>query len=349
LGDLSVKFRFSFTGGTMNLSFRPTQPKDLKECLPLAKDLSFFTKSEYPRLVALWTELLEGRMMQSAVVEDHERPAGQKVVAFGMHLYVTDDFAREIRTTLPPPATRRLFERRQKGRRVFLSHREVARQNAGDGLNLLITHYGWKALPAPEAVLLNATLIQSFFPLVLGFRIKEYFVETCDPTETEILMKNNSFNRIRRNYRQEAPAEGNPRSAGRMDVLIGTRREECDTAHGLYGFALLFHPKAPRFGFTQGEKDILEQALLSGTDEEIAKSLGISLWTVKKRWQWAYEKVERIDPRVLTTPASGDFPEENQKAKRRRYLLDYLRQHLEEIRPRLAAPKGRKPVHRPKK
>jgi hypothetical protein len=71
----------------MNLSFRPTQPKDLKECLPLAKDIPFFTKAEYPRLIAFWTELLKDRMMYSAVVEDHGRPVGQRILAFRMHLF----------------------------------------------------------------------------------------------------------------------------------------------------------------------------------------------------------------------------------------------------------------------
>ena len=319
----------------MTFTSRPTQTKDLKECLALAKDIPFFPKSEHSQLLAFWTELVKGRMMDSAVVEDHSKPAGQRILAFGSHLYVTDAFANELRSTLAPPASRRLFKLWQKGRRAFLNRREIARHNSGNGLNLLINHYGWKDLPPPEAILLNGSLIQSFFPLVLGYRIKEYFVETCNPIDTEILMKNNSFNRIRRDYRKESSGE-KPAGPLQMETLIGTHRDECDTSHGLYGFALLFHPNAPRFAFTQGEKDVLEQGLLSKTDEEIAKILGISLWTIKKRWQWAYEKVEKIDPAVLAAPDSGDFPDENQKAKRRRHLLNYLRQHLEEIRPRLA-------------
>jgi len=329
----------------MTFTSRPTQPKDLRECLPLAKDLSFFPKSEHAQLLAFWTDLLKGRMMDSAVVEDRSKPEGQRILAFGMHLYVTDAFVQELRATLPPPGSRQLFKLWQKDRKVVLNRKEIARHNSGEGLNLFINHYGWKDLPAPEAILLNGSLIQSFFPLVLGYRIKEYFVETCYPVDTEILMKNNSFNRIRRNYREEARSDETTEGAVRMETLIGTHRDECDTANGLFGFALLFHPNQPRFQFSLGEKDVLEQGLLSKTDEEIAQILGISLWTIKKRWQWAYEKVEKIDPQVLTAPNSGDFPEENQKAKRRRHLLDYLRQHLEEIRPTVSTPRNKRPPH----
>jgi hypothetical protein len=82
------------------------------------------------------------------------------------------------------------------------------------------------------------------------------------------------------------------------------------------------------------EKDVLEFALHSDTEEEVAGALDISIWTVKKRWQRIYEKVEGLIPTFFSTAESGNNGDEKSSSgQRRRHLLDYLRQHPEEIRP----------------
>jgi hypothetical protein len=72
--------------------------------------------------------------------------------------------------------------------------------------------------------------------------------------------------------------------------------------------------------------------LLGESDEEIAKSLGISLITVKKRWQGIYDKVERVDAELLAE-ASQENQENGKMKQRRRYLLKNLRDHPEELWP----------------
>jgi DNA-binding NarL/FixJ family response regulator len=49
---------------------------------------------------------------------------------------------------------------------------------------------------------------------------------------------------------------------------------------------------APRFAFTNGLRELLGRALRGETDTMLAKSLSISLSTVKSRWRAIYRKVD---------------------------------------------------------
>ena len=78
---------------------------------------------------------------------------------------------------------------------------------------------------------------------------------------------------------------------GAGSALIALHRDRCDVSNPMWG---IFHPPQPVFHFSDLEKDVLEAALHRGTDEEISRMLDLSIWTIKKRWQRVYEKVERI-------------------------------------------------------
>jgi hypothetical protein len=69
------------------------------------------------------------------------------------------------------------------------------------------------------------------------------------------------------------------------------------------------------------------------TCEELAKSLSISPWTVKKCWHAIYERVTDIDGELLPPQIACGAHVSSRGAERRRHLLNYLRQHLEELRP----------------
>ena len=65
--------------------------------------------------------------------------------------------------------------------------------------------------------------------------------------------------------------------------------------------------------------------MLEVADEDIAARLHVSLDAIKKRWRSIYRKVDLADPGLLADVDSG--------TARRRALLNYLKMHLEEIRP----------------
>jgi hypothetical protein len=69
------------------------------------------------------------------------------------------------------------------------------------------------------------------------------------------------------------------------------------------------------------------------TCEKLAAALSISPWTVKKRWSAIYERVADVDSELLPPAVANGAHALSRGAERRRYLLNYLRQHLEELRP----------------
>jgi hypothetical protein len=81
------------------------------------------------------------------------------------------------------------------------------------------------------------------------------------------------------------------------------------------------------------EQMLLQHALMGETSDELAASLFISPWTVKKRWHAIYERVADVDRELLLPPVANSPDATSRGGERRRHLLYYLRQHLEELRP----------------
>ena len=98
--------------------------------------------------------------------------------------------------------------------------------------------------------------------------------------------------------------------------------------------SFLFRDTEPRFGFSLTEQRLLHGCLLDSTDA--LSAVDRSPNTVKKLWQSIYARVEAVDPRVLNpNGVAGDQDPLTRGPEKRRHLLDYLRYHLEELRPRV--------------
>ncbi len=110
--------------------------------------------------------------------------------------------------------------------------------------------------------------------------------------------------------------------------LTGVRRDEVKDGSAL---SPLFFYAPPRFGFKPGEQEMLLQALLGDSDEELSQALHISPSTAHKRWRSVYERVAAVAPDLLPVAASAG--ERHRGVEKRRRLLTYLRSHLEELRP----------------
>ncbi|MBV9851849.1 MAG: hypothetical protein JO250_19450 [Armatimonadetes bacterium] len=112
--------------------------------------------------------------------------------------------------------------------------------------------------------------------------------------------------------------------------LVGVTREDAIEGEGSLVSHVFVHTP-PRLGLRAQEKEMLRRALNGDTDEVIADALSAALPTVKSWWQRVYQRVEAVAPAAL--PGREDEGTAGARGKeKRRLLLNYLRDHPEELR-----------------
>jgi DNA-binding CsgD family transcriptional regulator len=72
--------------------------------------------------------------------------------------------------------------------------------------------------------------------------------------------------------------------------LAGLTKEEAEAHPGSY-LSSFFARNSSRFHFSPSEQRLLQHALTGETCQDLAISLALSLWTVKKRWHAIYDRV----------------------------------------------------------
>jgi hypothetical protein len=326
----------------MSLTYRPTRSTDLESCLAIAGDREAYKAVEVEAVLSFWDSLLESKVAPSRVVEDRARPFGRQILGFGLSVFVTEEFKQELKASPWPHVGRQAFLRWRNGRRTILTREEIARGNSEGGLNLFVMACGMAPRPPGDgdgdgeaSLRVRSRMLEACIECHGGYVIKEFMQEMFGPEERASALGMGL--KLVRDF--PGASAGAARGDAVPSALMGLQRESCAFPNPFWGF---FYPPRPRFQFTGVEKDVLEAALCHGTDEEISKSLDISIWTIKKRWQKVYEKVERAIPNLLQ-PAQGEesAPVDSFSGQRRRYLLDYLRQSPEEIRPTVEASRAR--------
>ena len=305
-------------------SHRSLATQDLDRVFSLLRERFVFDDADRSRLISLWTELLDTESCRTVGVDDRRRPPETRLVGFGMSVFATDDFTQRILAGRPF-LSRTFLEEWEAGRRPFLMTKEVAAENAGDGLNLLVLHYGWCKDVSPEDLgTIQIRQTERFMYEHAGYFTKEYIQEVFGSVLRDFMVAGGML--VKHDYREDAWRE----------TLAGLSEDDRPylTAHGTEAsragtITSIFRSKAtrPRFALSPGEQRMLLLALEGQSDEELATALGLSSWTVKKRWQSIYAKVDAVDPNIAT-------PRQDDKLRqRRRYLVAYLREHLEELRP----------------
>ena len=319
------------TGGNDVLTVRATRPAELAACLEIVHGRYAFTDGDEQAALAYWNHLLESRAGLSRVVTTLAAPAEGRILVFALGVFVTDDFMREVLTTLPPHLGPQAVRRWRYGKRVHLNLREIARENAGDGLNLLTVAYGTApGLPRDVDLQARAIMAAAGLEMFSGYRIKHVVQEGLGTELHADLLATGV--KVLRSFPTSPPVVPCRRS-GPPTHVYGLSRDGRPEDLGPHWW-MFFNPPEPRLGLTEPEKETLERALENETDDDMARSLGISIWTVKKRWQNVYSKVEQVAPALLSAVGNADETGGASGFERRRHLLAYVRQHLEEIRPR---------------
>jgi hypothetical protein len=318
----------------INLIARKGTVEDLAECYALYESLGLpYSKRSGRILPEMWRTLLSRGAMQLYLVTNRAKRLGSNMVSFSAILFATDEFCLEARSKSPPYLGVELTRKYLSRELPVLKREQVARANAGDGLNVLMCFEGWAhdGLSPEELLAVRAKQSEEFRRNLSGYHIKEFLAESVGEETSQWMLDAGA--RLRRDYSNYFRENHLPKpESSRRPCLVGLTKEEA-LAHPGGNIAGLFVYTAPRFHFSRSERLLLQHALMGETCETLAASLSISPWTVKKRWHAIYDRVADVDGELLPPQIAYAAHASSRGAERRRHLLNYLRQHREELRP----------------
>jgi hypothetical protein len=326
----------------INLMARWGFAKDVDSCYTLHRALGLpYTSASWRVLPDMWRVMLSKGRMKLFLVENRARPLGSRVVSFGAVVFVNDEFCSKARSTLPPYLSVDLARRYLSHQLPVLDRKQLARANAGDGLNVVMCFEGWiqHGFSPDQLIAIREKQNEAFHLILRGYRIKEFLADPVGWETAQWMLDGGA--RLRRDYsthfRKHCLTE---LESSQRPFLVGLTKEEA-LAHPGGNIAGLFVYTPPRFHFSRSQRVLLHHALMGETCEQLATSLSLSIWTVKKRWHDIYERVTDIDNELLPPLVAYGADVSSRGMERRRHLLNYLRQHLEELRPYQPRPQRR--------
>lgn len=321
----------------MALLARQMQPDDVAECAKIIASHPVIGP-RYGRTVrdlqSAWMRLLGSEGMTSVVIERVD--GAQTGICFvGVSVFVNDDFARELKSSPSFWFGPVLAERVARGDSPVLSDKRLQEANARDGLTLVVWE-GCVHRRFCEDTELPRFVVDVFIRDHRGFQLKEVISSQLESAERlKMTLKSGALLWDPQSGRYVESLRADAAEIAGKPHLVGLTRdiERRRRPWGASWVGALFDYHPPRFGFTRSEQHLLLLALAgkSGTDEELAASLGVSLPTIKKMWLSVYRRVADRGPRDESSDSRVDRSKRG-KEKRRR-LLAYLREHPEELRP----------------
>jgi len=287
---------------------------------------------------AIWTRLLGHPGFNGDVIEDLGRPPGQRIVGLGVAIALDERWARRLHDDPPPFAPAQLYAELMDGRFQPPGDKDLARLNARGEVSFLVLHYEQtlQDLANPDTLEILGVAMSLFRYAHAGYRLRSLYQEAIG--EQGAYLQSMGF-------RQRTA-----RAQAGLSELYGLHRDEA--ARLLPGSPVrdAFQFTPPRFGFAASERRLLRLAVTQLTDEAIGDELGISGHGVKKLWRQVHQRAQDAMPHLFDDGVSGSgngADSSGRGPEKRRVLLQYLRQHPEELRPYHAAAAADGPARTP--
>ena len=324
--------------------FRKVIQADLPHLVGLLPPALRFEADTKQRLPVLWKQFVDAEAKSFCVVEDLERPYPDGLEGFGLSVFVTDSFADEFCANPQPYFPEFFYKRALGGEHIVLDSEQLRAANCTNGINIALLHFGLRNedlsnLRTAEAVKVGSA---AFYFFHMGYKVRLIINEVYGSGHRNYMAAGGLP--LTRDYQSDAPAQFAAVPPEHYPYLFALRDGQLPpgAVNPLSQLSQLFGAPEPRLGFSRAERQLLERALLNETDAQIAKVTGVSPDAVKKTWGNIYARVERAAPFLMpdTIPSLGIRGQE-----KRRHLLEYIRMHLEELRPGCPAPanRGRRP------
>lgn len=297
------------------MRFQRPRRSDLPVCAELLEERFLYGDSEVSDLVRFWAESLSEGIACASMVTD-EGFTGP--LAFGITGFVDDAFGERIQRYDRAAVGREIFDAWRSGRSPLLGDAQIARANAGDGVNCVVLGSGWTHVDLATRFTASAKLIEGFMDVHLGMFFRtfahEIFGEPPFPPEALAL--------------QLVPSLDERAAAFRRTPLLMRLHRDRWAGENFTSGQMFMRPPTPRFFFDARARAVLRLALDGLADEEIAREIGISTNGLKKRWQQIFERV-RDSSALLDGAQPSDFGKRG--AELRRVVVAYVRANREEL------------------
>lgn len=312
------------------LRFRRGSLADLDRCAQLLPSGFRASPGVMRNLIPLWRRLLASEAHSFTIVEDLERPHPANIEGFGLSVFVTHRFVEEFCASPRPYLAACFYERVLAGDHVVLTDQQLRNANTASDLNVVVLHFGLvnEDLADRRTEQVLAAGSSAFYFFHSGYRIHTLVNEVYGPQQRRY-MERGGF-RLMHDFRRERPADFEGMAPEKDPYLFMLRRDWMDPGV-IHPLSRLFSPPLPRFGFAPSERRLLEGALLNESDQQIANRIGRSPDTIKKLWRSIYDRASREIPSLIPEP--DEAPSGSRGQEKRRHLLEYLRIHMEELRP----------------
>jgi hypothetical protein len=244
---------------------------------------------------------------------------------------VTDAWMAASRSSQEPYLTARTIRQELDGPTPILRPPAILRANRGDGVNVLILHYGEvrDRLAGDALAALRYRMFETFIEMHRGYRTKDIVQEFWDEIDPEYVI--NGWGTVLTDYASFFLHRGQMLPPlGQRPHLIGITRQEVLMNPGKLSSPIFVHTP-PRLSFTLAEKRMIRHALTGRTDVELARALGLALPTIKSRWRGIYDHVGQLAPEILSDSPPGRTGAASRGLEKRRRLLEYIRRHAEEL------------------
>ncbi len=301
----------------MSITWRPAIWQDIEP------SLSIQTKSRGEALVGAkaaincWKELIRDPFFASAVLESSPPIRGCSRIGFGASVLVSPAFMDAEMANLRPDINSRVIASIHHGQSVLATRDEVARANAGGGIDLLVLYGNWhdEIVNPAERQEVQTLLATSFTEWHAGYRIRRIVCETADEPTADFAQRSLVYRAI-----AEFP------DLGRVVYLMTTESAAAVPA-SLGNILFRFHD--PVLRLRESDQQLLAMALSGATDLELTTGLGMSLSAVKARWRSTFARISEVMPSLVCDPEDR----EGRGMQKRHRVLSYIRSHPEELRP----------------
>jgi hypothetical protein len=330
----------------MKPSVRPLEPRDFDKCWAISKLREKFSGEEARLLRAAWAYLLPRDEMFAAVVEDVSREDRPRIVAFGGHVFVTDEWMRKLRSSPKPLETTRVLLEVGKPHSNILNRRQIGLYNAQGGLNMVCAHcaeflFGgdgkerrtWEDVFAgkfEEAWAIVERVIWAFQDVNRGFHVREMLAEGYGPFELRWALSGGNW-KLRNDYVEYYSRSAEPiPSEDEHPYLCGATKEEITINSGLWS---MFQVSRPVLGFSEGQKRAFLQAVRGYSNASIAVRLGLSEESVRNCFRAGYDKLRRHPVLGAEWEDGALSGTDAALLRKRNSFIEILRRHMEELRP----------------